>query len=167
MGSWGPGAVQLVELPTDDEIHDNIVACWVPEQRAQAGSTLAYRYRLHWTEFEPFHPTNELARCVATRMGRGGEPGKPRPPGVTKFAIEFDGPSLADIPWGVRPRVVASTSRGSLSLVRAEPVHYTPRWLASFDLSVGGLEPVELRCTMELDGRQLTESWLYQHHPPV
>lgn len=157
--------MKLVEMPTDDEIHDNIVTCWVPAQVARAGSHFNYRYRLHWVEFEPFYPSDKLARCVATRMGRGGEAGKPRPSGILKFVLEFDGASLADIPWGVRPKVVASASRGTLSLARAEPVHYTPRWLASFDLNVGGLEPVELRCYMELDGRPLTESWLYQYHP--
>ncbi|HEY9548397.1 MAG TPA: glucan biosynthesis protein D, partial [Kiloniellaceae bacterium] len=35
---WGHGAVQLVEIPTDDEIHDNIVAFWVPRDPAEAGS---------------------------------------------------------------------------------------------------------------------------------
>ncbi|MBL8906185.1 MAG: glucan biosynthesis protein, partial [Rhizobiales bacterium] len=29
LGDWGEGAVQLVEIPTDAEIHDNIVAYWV------------------------------------------------------------------------------------------------------------------------------------------
>src|SRR3712207_8100148 len=28
-GGWGKGSIQLVEIPTDDEIHDNIVAMWV------------------------------------------------------------------------------------------------------------------------------------------
>jgi glucans biosynthesis protein len=32
LGDWGRGSVQLIEIPTDDEIHDNIVAMWVPEQ---------------------------------------------------------------------------------------------------------------------------------------
>ncbi|WP_422366560.1 glucan biosynthesis protein [Pelagibius sp.] len=166
LGSWGSGAVQLIELPTDDEIHDNIVAYWLPSETARAGSSLTYRYRLHWEEFEPFYPAVELARCVATRTGRGGEAGKPRPPGVVKFAVEFDGASLADIPWGARPEVVATASRGEISLRRSDPVWYTPRWLASFDLTVDGPEPVELRCHMELDGKVLTESWLYQYHPP-
>ena len=30
-GNWGAGAVQLVEIPTDDETHDNIVAYWRPD----------------------------------------------------------------------------------------------------------------------------------------
>ncbi len=167
LDSWGDGAVQLVELPTDDEIHDNIVAYWRPADPVLAGSSLTYRYRLHWVEFEPFFPVVDLARCVATRMGRGGEAGKPRPEGVVKFVVEFDGPSLADIPWGARPKVVVSASRGEVSLNRSEPVWYTPRWLASFDLTVTGSEPVELRCFMELEGRTLTENWLYQYHPPA
>ncbi len=29
IGPWGRGAVQLIEIPTDDEIHDNIVVAWV------------------------------------------------------------------------------------------------------------------------------------------
>src|SRR3546814_18136814 len=31
VGEWGRGAVQLVEIPTDDEIHDNLCAMWLPE----------------------------------------------------------------------------------------------------------------------------------------
>ncbi|MDF7041553.1 glucan biosynthesis protein, partial [Escherichia coli] len=45
---WGEGAVQLIEIPTDDEIHDNIVAMWVPKAPARAGSQYRLRYRLHW-----------------------------------------------------------------------------------------------------------------------
>lgn len=41
LGDWGEGSVQLVEIPTDDEIHDNIVAMWVPKQPATAGTQLA------------------------------------------------------------------------------------------------------------------------------
>ncbi|MGC3777969.1 glucan biosynthesis protein, partial [Escherichia coli] len=41
VGDWGEGEVQLIELRTDDEIHDNIVAMWVPKAPARAGN--AYR----------------------------------------------------------------------------------------------------------------------------
>ncbi|MEX0606594.1 MAG: glucan biosynthesis protein, partial [Halofilum sp. (in: g-proteobacteria)] len=36
-GDWGRGRVQLFELPTDDETHDNINCYWVPEESAEAG----------------------------------------------------------------------------------------------------------------------------------
>ena len=37
MGDWGKGMVQLVEIPTDDEIHDNIGAYWLTDQPTKAG----------------------------------------------------------------------------------------------------------------------------------
>ena len=73
-GGWGRGAVQLVEIPTDDEIHDNIVAYWVPATAVAAGSQWSFAYRLHWLADEPYPPT-AVARVRHTRLGRGGIPG--------------------------------------------------------------------------------------------
>src|SRR5690606_4609355 len=53
---WGAGSVQLVEIPTDDEIHDNIVAFWVPESPASPGSRWQFGYRLHWVAEHPYPP---------------------------------------------------------------------------------------------------------------
>lgn len=50
---------------------------WVPRQAVKAGTNFQLRYRLHWASDEPDPPA--LARCCATRLGRGGEPGKPHP----------------------------------------------------------------------------------------
>jgi glucans biosynthesis protein len=86
---WGEGSVQLIEIPTDDEIHDNIVAMWVPKAPAKAGMSYRLKYRLHWANDEPF--PSPLARCVATRLGNGGQPGQPRPVHVRKFMVEFKG----------------------------------------------------------------------------
>src|SRR6201992_3161967 len=113
LGDWGEGSVQLVELPTDDETMDNIVAMWVPKQPAKAGLSLQLRYRLTWSASEP-HETN-LARCIATRIGRGGEPGQNRPKGVRKFVVEFLGGKLAGLPYGTKPQPVLSASSGTFS----------------------------------------------------
>ncbi|MGC9008950.1 MAG: glucan biosynthesis protein, partial [Halothiobacillaceae bacterium] len=99
------------------------------------------------------------------RMGRGGEFGKERPANAKKIVIEWDGEILKSIPWGVRPTVVVSASRGQVSLTRSEAIWYTPRWRSEFDITVDGSEPVELRCHLELDGKPITETWLYQYHP--
>lgn len=161
----GPGAVQLIEIPTDDEIHDNIVAMWVPEGPAKAGNAYQFRYTLHWLADEPF-PT-KLGRVVATRLGNGGQPGTARPRGVRKFMVEFLGPALEAIPFGVKPEVVLSTSRGSFSyiLTEAVPDDVPGHWRAQFDLSVGGSEPVEMRCYLKAGDTVLTETWLYQYQP--
>ncbi|BCX16472.1 MAG: glucan biosynthesis protein D [Geminicoccaceae bacterium] len=166
-GEWGRGVVQLIEIPTNDEIHDNVVAYWLSERPARAGDALAYAYRLHWVEFDPFFPIVDFARVVATRMSRGGIPGQPRPPGIVKFWIEFDGAILGTIPWGVRPEVVVWASRGEVSMRRSEPVWHTPRWFGTFDLSVEGRDPIELRAFLALDGKPISETWLFQLHPEI
>lgn len=164
-GDWGEGSVQLVEIPTDDEIHDNIVAMWVPKEPAEAGNQYRLKYRLHWLADEPY-PT-DLARCVATRLGNGGVPGLPRPKGLRKFVVEFIGAPLEKLAFGVKPEAVLWASRGTFSNVFTEPVpdEKAGHWRAQFDLSVEGNEPVEMRLYLRLEEKTLTETWLYQYHP--
>lgn len=166
LSDWGAGAVQLVELNTDDEIHDNIVAMWVPANQPEAGDSREYRYRLHWLADEPT-PT-PLARVVATRLGRGGQPGQPRPQGVRKFLIEFKGGPLANLPKGVLPTAVISVSRGTLGEYRhteAVPNDVPGHWRTQFDLRAEGAEPVEMRCYLRVGEQVASETWLYQYHP--
>ena len=164
-GDWGAGSVQLVENSTDDEIHDNINAMWVPAEPATEGRSYDLSYRLHWTADEPF-PT-PLARVVATRLGNGGQPGTERPRGVRKFLVEFLGGPLKDLPPGTLPEPVLSASRGSFSYVRTEavPDDVPGHWRAQFDLATEGSEPVELRCFLRSGNAILSETWLYQYHP--
>ncbi len=164
-GDWGRGSVQLIEIPTDDEIHDNICAMWVPETPHGAGSHVELAYRLHWLADEPYR--SGLGRCVATRLGNGGQPGQQRPQGVRKFMVEFLGGPLAQLPHGRLPEAVLSASRGSFSYVFTEavPDDVPGHWRAQFDLTVAGSEPVDLRCYLRDGDAVLTETWLYQYHP--
>ena len=165
-GNWGKGSIQLVEIPTDDEIHDNIVAMWVPAEPARAGQSLEFRYRMHWAADEPY-PT-PLARAIATRFGNGGQAGTVRPKGVRKFMVEFIGAPLTRLPSGVIPQPVLSASRGEFSniLTEAVPNNVPGHWRTQFDLTVTGTEPVEMRCYLRNGDEVLSETWLYQYHPP-
>lgn len=164
-GGWGKGTIQLVEIPTDDEIHDNIVAMWVPGEPARAGGSFEFRYRMHWAAEEPY-PT-PLARVVATRLGNGGQAGTARPKGVRKFMVEFLGAPLTKLPSGVIPRPVLTASRGEFAnlLTEAVPDNVPGHWRTQFDLSVIGTEPVEMRCYLRNGDEILSETWLYQYHP--
>jgi periplasmic glucans biosynthesis protein len=164
LGDWGEGAVQLVEIPTDDEIHDNIVAFWVAKTPAKAGAALRYRYKLHWLADEPYPATN-VARVAATRIGRGGEPGKARPKGVTKFVLEFEGKPIDALPTSDKLSADISASRGKVSYVFVEPVGNTKRWRAQFDITADGNDPIELRVFLKKGSTALTETWLYQLEP--
>ncbi len=162
---WGGGAVQLAEIPTDDETNDNVVAMWVPDAPARAGASYRLRYRLHWKADEPY-PT-PLARCVATRLGRGGQPGQPRPPGTEKFVVEFLGGPLATLPGGVLPEPVLSGARAQFSTVFAEavPDGVAGHWRVQFDAAVQGSDPVDLRLFLRSAGQAMSETWLYQFRP--
>ncbi len=163
--TWGKGAIQLVEAPTDDEIHDNINAMWVAEKPVKAGAEVTLAYRLHWLAHQPF--LSDLACCVATRLGNGGQPGRPRPKGVRKFVIEFLGGPLVSLPYGVKPEPVLWASRGTFSYIFTEavPDDVPGHWRAQFDLTVTGVDPVEMRLFLRAGGKVLSETWLYQYHP--
>jgi glucans biosynthesis protein len=165
---WGAGAVQLVEIPTEDEIYDNVVAMWVPQEPARAGAGYRLHYRLHWAAQEPAATMPvALARCVATRLGRGGQPGQGRDDHATKFVVEFLGGPLVDLPFGLRPEAVIGVARGRVtsSFVEAVPDGVAGHWRALFDLELDGADPVDLRLYLRAGERTLTETWLYLFYP--
>jgi glucans biosynthesis protein len=164
-GDWDHGSVELVEIPTDDEIHDNIVAFWTPAAPAAKGTSVSLSYRLHWLADEPYPAP--VARTVATRIGRGGEPGQPRPADTWRFVVEFAGDALAGIGAGDKPKAVVSASRGTVVSAVAEPLPREPRWRAVFDLQITAGGPTELRLYIANKDAPLTETWLYQFEPPA
>ncbi|MEJ0066628.1 MAG: glucan biosynthesis protein [Caulobacteraceae bacterium] len=103
---------------------------------AAPGTAVELSYRLHWLADEPY--PSELARCVATRLGRGGQPGQPRPAGVRKFVVEFLGGPLMSLPFGLKPDMVLQTSRGRFTdyrMVEAVPDGVPGHWRVEFDLA--------------------------------
>ncbi|MBD3764379.1 MAG: glucan biosynthesis protein D [Rhodobacterales bacterium] len=162
---WGKGAVQLVEIPTDDEIFDNIVAFWNPVDPPQPGTALNLGYRLHWLDRVP--PASDLAETVATRFGNGGVPGQARPQDLIKVVIDFEGPAIRGLGQqdGVTPDITAPPG---VEIVNpyALPVVGTDRWRLIFDVrSPADTPTVDLRAFLKRDGQPLTETWLGQLHP--
>ncbi|MBI4725215.1 MAG: glucan biosynthesis protein D, partial [Rhodomicrobium sp.] len=131
IGDWGEGAVQLVEIPTNDEIHDNIVAYWTPKEPYRAGGQYEMRYKLHWRLDEPYPAP--LARVVATRMGLGGIPGQPRPKGVVKFVVDFRGGKLSQFSRRDDIDLAVSVPSGHIERKAIYPVVDTDKWRAIFD----------------------------------
>jgi periplasmic glucans biosynthesis protein len=160
IGDWGPGAVELVEIPTADETSDNIVAFWTPAVAVRAGDAMTFRYRLHWAAEEPTPPG--VASVVATRIGPGGRPGQPRLAGVKKLVVDFEGESLAglDRSSGVEP--VVSIARGRIESAVAYPVAGTKAWRLMLDVTVLDSDSADLRAFLRRNGAALSETWSYQ-----
>ena len=164
-GNWGPGAVQLVEIPTNDETHDNIVAYWRPDGDINAGGTRSFDYRLYWQNNEPAYPKN-IAKVVATRLGRGGVPGQtPWPRDSRKFVVDFTGGPLMQLQQRFDITPVVSASRGKIDNGYVIKVVGTNLWRALFDLQLDGTAPVDLRLFLKLGTKTLSETWLYQLFP--
>ncbi|MDZ7621583.1 MAG: glucan biosynthesis protein [Candidatus Competibacteraceae bacterium] len=162
--SWGEGVVQLVEIPTNYEINDNIVAYWTPREPAPAGASRTFRYRLHWMADEPYWP--DLGRVIATRMGWIDTPNAPpQPAHKAWFVIDFSGGPLDQLDKQAPVRIVASATRGVLRNSVALQVVGARRWRAKFDVELEDAEPVDLRAYLRLGDRALTETWLYQFVP--
>ena len=71
IGDWGEGAVKLLEIPTKEEVHDNIACFWHPKAPLPAKAEHTYTYRLHWGPGVP--KQTPLARFSRTGIGTRGE----------------------------------------------------------------------------------------------
>ena len=153
VGGWGEGEVHLVEIPTGDEYHDNIVAFWRPKQAIAAGREHRWRYRLHWCRDHAWRP--ELAVVAGTRIGKAAK-------GARLVVIDLAGGHLSRLAEDAKPRVDAAASHGVLR----NPVAYrnedTGGWRMSFELEPGDARVSELRARL-VDARgPLSETWLYR-----
>lgn len=150
IGDWGPGAVILVEIPTEAETNDNIVAYWRPSTPFEPGSRTELSYRLHYCSTPPDNVP--LARVAATRGGRGGD-GRRR-----LFVIDFVGLPAAER----MPRAEVSQSNGVILNVMAEPNPVDGSYRVSFEVDPGDESLVELRVVLVGDAGPVSETWLYR-----
>lgn len=164
-GDWGKGAVMLVEIPTEDETFDNIVAFWTPEEPLSPGHEHRFSYRMTWGNTPPEVPP--LATTAATRTGLGGVIGRPREYFSWRFAVDFSGGELDSLPEDAEVEAVISASRGRIEITSARPLHAIKGYRAMFDLVPDDSEePIDLRLYLRQGHRALTETWLYQYTPP-
>ena len=160
IGAWGAGSVQLVEIPTDAETNDNIVAFWTPAAPVKAGEAMTLRYRMSWCARE-LSPVG-VAQVVATRWGLGGRPGQPYRAGVRKYVVDFEGGRLASLERASGVQAVVTMGRGQSVSATAYPVVGAGRWRLVFDIELASGNPVDLRAFLRLDGESLTETWVAQ-----
>ena len=167
LGDWGKGGVELVEIPTDEEIHDNIVAYWVPDAPVQPHKTVSFSYLLHAYMRAPTWPPG--GRAVATRFGAptaGNSSGAAPPSGSRRVVVDFAGGDL-DILNGAQPvQAEVTANGGQLDAVTVERLPESGVWRAAMRLRpTGNDKPVELRCYLTLYGEALTETWTYLLSP--
>ncbi|MBB5721101.1 glucans biosynthesis protein [Loktanella ponticola] len=150
---WGNGVVELIEIPADLEIYDNIVAYWRPAEPLTVGSEHHFSYAMRWGGEPVGLP--DVARVTNTRIGKGFDQVK------TVFAIDFtDHPDLPDNLDDVT--LTIRTNTGDVSPGVLQRNHGTGGVRLAFSLLPGDAQAVEMRAQLHLNGTAITEVWLYR-----
>lgn len=161
LGDWGKGNVRLVEIPSDLEANDNIVAYWIPEAPAKAGDAREFAYRLHWGDL-PHDDGEPLAYVFETRSGHGGFAGVEAQQGTRKFVVDYKGGMLGTLEPDAEIQPVVSIANGEITGTVLEKIAGTDIWRLVIDISAADGAVVELAAHLAGYDRRLTENWLYQ-----
>ena len=153
VGDWGPGNVMLFEIPSTEEILDNIVTFWRPATPLAAGSEHRFDYRLTWCQ-EPAEPL-PLARVLATRGGQAVlEEQRPE----RLMVVDFD---LGMINFAtVEPKIEASA--GEITGVGVTPLPGGNTARVGFHFHPGDHREIEFRMVLESEGEIASEAWVYR-----
>jgi glucans biosynthesis protein len=114
VGDWGKGSVVLVEIPSDSEVNDNIVAYWRPQDPIRAGSEFSYAYRMKWGN-GPEVPGMVVA---ATRRGRGD---LKHPSPIRRFVLDYVDTGIVAAAGGEAAPAAVPASAGPESASAAIP----------------------------------------------
>lgn len=93
-GDWGSGRIEIIEIPSTEEIHDNITAFWVPDAISGDGDAtaqekaLSLAYKIYW--MTPGVTPHALGRVTATRLVRTLD--------TARFYLDFESEALKTLP---------------------------------------------------------------------
>jgi periplasmic glucans biosynthesis protein len=165
LGNWGKGGVELVEIPSDEEIHDNIVAYWLPAQLPAPGKPLSFAYLL--SAFAQSYQWPPGGRVVATRSGNPsmGDNKGHFGPGARRMLIDFAGGDLDGLDGSQPVKAQVSAEGGQVEALTVQRVPESGVWRATFVVTQKAKKPVDLHCYLMLYGEVLTETWVNQWTP--
>lgn len=154
-GDWGAGAVRLVEIPTETEFNDNIVAFWEPARLMKSGQAADFSYDVIWygdkTDLPP------LGRVIAFRTA--AVTGRPR---AGRFMLDFSCPGIDQQGESFAPEVVVTAAGGRISSRQDEFNSIRRAWRVFFEVAADdGAEAIELRAHLRKGGGACTETWTY------
>jgi glucans biosynthesis protein len=167
-GEWKRGRVELVEIPTQDDTNDNIVAYWVPAVQATPGEPISLAYSIYWYGADRARPPG--ARAVATRLDLGTHDD------ARRVVVDFEGGALDRLPAdAIVEGLVTASASGSGGPASPKPAEVleqqvlrnpaTGGWRLVFQLKSPEDDPVELRAFLRHGSDVLTETWSYLLKP--
>lgn len=157
LSDWGEGSVDLIELPTNNEYSDNIVAFWRPAEAMQPGKSYRHSYRLSWVEDVPVK--RHIATVHSTRAGKG------QAPHSRYFIFDVAGGDLyaeaVTEYWDYE--VTASTGVVWAYTVAANP--YMDGKRITVEFLPDGDKQADISFQISQSGKPLSEQWVYRWAP--
>lgn len=160
---WSDGEVVLVEIPTDSEVNDNIVAFWKPGEGVKKGDHRKFAYTLSFGGRDVVG--QDIGRVVKTFVGDGNRPGGGDVENAYRIIVDFAGGPLDKLKPDAA--VVSTVSEGGgskdVEIIEhfVEYVEADNNWRLSMLVRPGsGPNPV-FRGQLLLDDKPLTEVWTY------
>lgn len=159
---WGDGRVELVQLNTPDETHDNIVAYWVPARLPAPGQPLDFSYELLWQGDSAQRPPG--AWVTQSRRGIGYTQQSPQAlRDQVQYVIDFDGPALQALPADAAIKAVVSSSANAKLLeshAYRNPVN--GQWRMTVRAQrLQADQPIELRAFLQHHQHAVSETWTH------
>ncbi|SPD75985.1 glucan biosynthesis protein, periplasmic [uncultured Desulfobacterium sp.] len=164
---WGEGRLELIQIHTEEEIHDNIVSLWIPSNLPDPGVPIEFNYRMSWHYFsDGMRPPTGFALATMTAAGKGER--------SKKFIVDFGGGMLESLPADKSVEAVISVSANAkLVEKQISKNRVNNRWRMVFEIIPGDRagknkilkDPIELRAFLKLDKDILTETWSYVYQP--
>jgi len=161
LGDWGKGTVELVEIPTGEDIHDNIVSYWIPALHLEPQKPLTFSYLMSAYSTSP--RLSPGGRVIATRtaVARGRGSGD----SARRILIDFAGGDLDSLAGSQPVKPEISSHNGDIDSVSIQRLVENGVWRVSFRLLPRNSQAMDLRCYLTLYGEALTETWTYLWTP--
>ncbi|MGL5390497.1 MAG: glucan biosynthesis protein G [Shewanella sp.] len=154
LGNWGQGAVVLTEIPTESEIHDNIVSFWKPRQPIPAGSEYHFAYRMSWGA----EPAVKADSVVISRSASGrADIAKATPRRLFVIDYQVNGPMPETLPLAK-----VEGSAGVISNVVIARNAANNGYRLAFELEPEDKDLIELRAELKFPTPRQVETWLYR-----
>ncbi len=164
---WGDGRVELVELPTQDETNDNVVASWVPNEPAEAGRPVTFAYAVTASlALARLSPGGRVLKTYQTQARALGSK-EVASPGSRRFIIDFSGGDLgyfATDPSLVQ--VVPTSTNGRIIRSFLVPNPHIKGFRAAIDVELAPGQTTDLRAFLKAGNRALTETWTFPWQAP-
>jgi glucans biosynthesis protein len=160
---FNDGRLELVEIPTNSETHDNIVAYWVNNQPFEQGMSHYVRYSLKTVSANVELGQQQVASVLRTLQGADVLPGEESDEDslTRRFVVDFTAPDGLSLS-GDELSGDVSANNGTVEQLRVFKSNFDNEIRATFLFTPNDEDSInDLRLVLTHKGKAFSEIWTY------